>query len=278
MKPFRRPALALALLIGALSYLPGCEQPSSSAPASPEPETPDVSDSIAPDDVSALPEPKLIQIDLSDAEELHAPGEAAAPLKLTILSETDNGIDGAEAWYARENLSLPMIGTFWDHFYDEHYEYLWDGSGLYLYDRETGAPLYVLEYPTDRWYINGNNALLKDGVFYGVRLLNGYAQPDSCYLFAYDLEQEKLLWRSADQTCNSMNFLVVGDVILCGYGFTDEPDYLYQIDLHTGAVLDSLPLKKMPDLLAERDGKLYVHTYSYDYIIAMEPQAEAANG
>ena len=43
--------------------------------------------------------------------------------------------------------------------------------------------------------------------------MNGYAQPDTCFMFAYDLENEKLLWRSADQTYNSMNFLVKGEVI-----------------------------------------------------------------
>lgn len=74
--------------------------------------------------------------------------------------------------------------------------------------------------------------------------MNGYAQPDTCFMFAYDLENEKLLWRSADQTYNSMNFLVKGDVIFCGYGFTAEDDYLYQLDKNTGGVIDRLPLKR----------------------------------
>ena len=64
-----------------------------------------------------------------------------------------------------------------------------------------------------------------------------------------------------------MNFLVKGDVIFCGYGFTAEDDYLYQLDKNTGEVIDRLPLKKMPDLMAEKDDRLYVHTYSYDYVI-----------
>ena len=64
-----------------------------------------------------------------------------------------------------------------------------------------------------------------------------------------------------------MNFLVKGDVIFCGYGFTAEDDYLYQLDKNTGEVIDRLPLKKIPDLMAEKDDRLYVHTYSYDYVI-----------
>ena len=216
-------------------------------------------------------EPKYITIDLSGVKETHIEGEAVEPLKLQIISEEYNNIDWANDWYERENLSLPMIGNEWNHFYDDTYEYLWADDELYIFDRQISNSdthcLYVLQYPTDKWYINGNNAWLKDGIFYGASVTNGYAGPDSCFMFAYDLEQDKLLWRSADQSYNSMNFVVKGDVILCGYGFTAEDDYLYQINRNTGEILDRLELKKMPDLLAEQDGKLYVHTYSYDYVI-----------
>lgn len=216
-------------------------------------------------------EPKYITIDLSGIKETHIEGEAVEPLKLQVISEEYNNIDWANDWYERENLSLPMIGNEWNHFYDDTYEYLWADDELYIFDRQISDSdthcLYVLQYPTDKWYINGNNAWLKDGIFYGASVTNGYAEPDSCFMFAYDLEQDKLLWRSADQSYNSMNFVVKGDVILCGYGFTAEDDYLYQINRNTGEILDRLELKKMPDLLVEQDGKLYVHTYSYDYVI-----------
>lgn len=219
-------------------------------------------------------EPQYITIDLSGVKETHIEGEAVEPLKLQIISEEYNNIDWANDWYERGNLSLPMIGNEWNHFYDDTYEYLWADDELYIFDRQISNSdthcLYVLQYPTDKWYINGNNAWLKDGIFYGASVTNGYAEPDSCFMFAYDLEQDKLLWRSADQSYNSMNFVVKGDVILCGYGFTAEDDYLYQINRNTGEILDRLELKKMPDLLVEQDGKLYVHTYSYDYVIDMQ--------
>ena len=225
----------------------------------------------APEEEEIAVEPKYITIDLSGIKETHIEGEAVEPLKLQVISEEYNNIDLANDWYERENLSLPMIGNEWNHFYDDTYEYLWADDELYIFDRQILDSdthcLYVLQYPTDKWYINGNNAWLKDGIFYGASVTNGYAEPDSCFMFAYDLEQDKLLWRSADQSYNSMNFVVKGDVILCGYGFTAEDDYLYQINRNTGEILDRLELKKMPDLLVEQDGKLYVHTYSYDYVI-----------
>lgn len=219
---------------------------------------------------SSESETKYITIDLSTVKETHPTSDAAASFDLKIVSEEENGIDFANEWYDSKGLSLPMIGTDWNNFYDDNYQYLWSGEELYIFENGTGNCLYVLTYPTDKWYINGNNACLKDGIFYGASVTNGYAQPDTCFMFAYDLENNKLLWRSADQTCNSMNFIVKDNVIICGYGFTSEDDYLYQLNLHTGEVLSRLKLKKQPDLLVYQDNTLYVHTYSYNYTIEIE--------
>ena len=219
---------------------------------------------------SSESETKYITIDLSTVKETHPTSDAAASFDLKIVSEEENGIDFANEWYDSKGLSLPMIGTDWNNFYDDNYQYLWSGEELYIFENGTGNCLYVLTYPTDKWYINGNNACLKDGIFYGASVTNGYAQPDTCFMFAYDLENNKLLWRSADQTCNSMNFIVKDNVIICGYGFTSEDDYLYQLNLHTGEVLSRLTLKKQPDLLVYQDNTLYVHTYSYNYTIEIE--------
>lgn len=219
---------------------------------------------------SSESETKYITIDLSTVKETHSTSDAAAPFDLKIVSEEENGIDFANEWYDSKGLSLPMTGTDWNSFYDDNYQYLWSGEDLYIFENGTGNCLYVLTYPTDKWYINGNNACLRDGIFYGASVTNGYAQPDTCFMFAYDLEDNKLLWRSADQTYNSMNFIIKDNVIICGYGFTSEDDYLYQRDLHTGEILSSLKLKKQPDLLVYQDHMLYVHTYSYNYTIEIE--------
>ena len=219
---------------------------------------------------SSESETKYITIDLSTVKETHPASDASASFDLKIVSEEENGIDFANEWYDSKGLSLPMIGTDWNNFYDDNYQYLWSGEDLYIFENGTGNCLYVLTYPTDKWYINGNNACLRDGIFYGASVTNGYAQPDTCFMFAYDLEDNKLLWRSADQTYNSMNFILKDNVILCGYGFTSEDDYLYQLDLHTGEILSRLKLKKQPDLLVYQDHMLYVHTYSYNYTIEIE--------
>ena len=142
---------------------------------------------------SSESETKYITIDLSTVKETHPTSDAAASFDLKIVSEEENGIDFANEWYDSKGLSLPMIGTDWNNFYDDNYQYLWSGEELYIFENGTGNCLYVLTYPTDKWYINGNNACLKDGIFYGASVTNGYAQPDTCFMFAYDLENDKLL-------------------------------------------------------------------------------------
>ena len=137
-------------------------------------------DEVEEAEVAETVEPKYITIDFTGVTETHAEGDSVTPLKWNILSEEDNGIDFADEWYVSENLSLPMIGTDWNSFSDENYEYLWEGEDLYIYENGTGNCLYVLHYPTDKWYVNGNNAYLKDGIFYGASVANGYAQPNTC--------------------------------------------------------------------------------------------------
>ena len=163
-----------------------------------------------------------------------------------------------------------MLDDTWREFYDNNYKYVWTGDNvLMIYDTHDFL-LYEITVPTDSWYINGNNACLKDGILYAGSVLNGYATPNTCFMFAYDIINDKLIWRSQDQTYNSMNFVVKDDVIICGYGFTEEKDYIYQLDMNTGKVLGKTELEKMPDLMVEQDGKLYVHTYSYDYVFEIQ--------
>lgn len=213
---------------------------------------------------------RSVTIDLSDVKETYAEGDAVTPLNLKIVSEEDNGITWAEDWYYEKDLSLPMIEDECNHFYDDTYEYMWINESLEIYEKESGKHIYSVKYESCPWFVSWNNAYLKDGILYGASVIDGYADPDTCFMFAYDINNEKLLWRSADQSYNTMNFIVKDDIIICGYGFTAEKDYLYQINMNTGEIIDEIELKKKPDLLVEQDGKIYVHTYSYDYVIELE--------
>lgn len=237
-------------------------------------------------------EPIYRYINFAEVDEIMAStGKEAHPIDFSLVSEQGNGISDIEPWLEKNALSLPMIDSFLDPymapredapvvadsfyvydtaFYDENYIYHWSPTVLDIFERETCKLLYSISYESDRWYLMGNCAYLRDGILYIGSLYNGYAMPNTCFLMAYDIANDEVLWRSEDQTFNTMNFIVKDDVIISGYGFTDEGDYIYQIDMNTGNVISKTELSKKPDMLVEKDGQLYVHTYSIDYVFDMK--------
>ena len=251
--------------------------------------TPEAIVTLEPVETSEPPKERFI--DFSKINVSFAESESVvSPLTLTVVSEKENNVSEISDWISESQLSLPMLGEGWTHlmtpeekapivssemtlygtsFYDDNYLYNWTSTGLNIYDRNSCQLLYAISYQMDQWYLMGNCAYLRDGILYIGYLYNGYAMPGTCYLLAYDIENEKVLWRSEDQTYNTMNFIVKEDIIICGYGFTAEKDYIYQIDRNTGKVISKTELQKMPELLVEKDGQLYVHTYSYDYVLDM---------
>lgn len=240
-------------------------------------------------------DPVFAVIDQNGLDAFFADTDAeATPFSLSLVSESGNSISDPVDWFSQNQLYLPMVNGplsesarqisenpaldygFWEQrstntvFFDDIYVYEWSPEEIRIYDFDSAELLYQVQISSDQWYLMGNCACVRDGVLYACSVFNGYAMPGTCYLTAYDLANGKVLWRSEDQTCNSMNFILKDDVIFCGYGFTAEPDYIYQISARTGKVLSRTPVLKMPDLFAEKDGKLYVHTYSYDYIFQIE--------
>jgi hypothetical protein len=57
--------------------------------------------------------------------------------------------------------------------------------------------------------------------------------------------------------------------LICGYGFTAEPDFLYVLERATGKTVSKVPLKSGPDFLIEKDGELFVRTYDTDYVFTV---------
>ncbi len=198
--------------------------------------------------------------------------QEAAPIVLTVLSEENNNISQASDWMEDNGLSLTeSYGNYAGRsFYDDTYYYNITENQICIYDRVSEQLLYEISFQQSIGDFYGNWASLDNGILYLERYYNGYASPDTCYLMAMEADTGNILWRSEDQTCNSRNFIVKEDVIICGYGFTAEPDYIYQIDKKTGRVVSRTDLAKMADYLIEKDGKLYAHTYDRDYVFSMK--------
>ena len=65
---------------------------------------------------------------------------------------------------------------------------------------------------------------------------------------------------------NAANFELVGDYLVTGYGFTQEPDFLFLLRRRDGAAVEKIPLKSAPDYIIRRGDRLYVRTYNTNYI------------
>ncbi len=90
------------------------------------------------------------------------------------------------------------------------------------------------------------------------------------YLNALEPKTGKLRWRSRPLVCNSGNFVVMGDAVISGYGFTAEKDFLYVLDRRTGAVAQTVPVRSGPEWLILKEGKLFVRTYDTDYVFRLQ--------
>jgi hypothetical protein len=83
----------------------------------------------------------------------------------------------------------------------------------------------------------------------------------NAYVSAIDLDTSRLRWRSRALVANARTFVVAGDLIVSGYGFTAERDFLYLLDRRTGRVLDRLEVPSAPDVIKLRGNRLHVRTY-----------------
>lgn len=151
---------------------------------------------------------------------------------------------------------------------------------LYAYDFSNYA------YPPERATLSRFGTPLEaDDVFEGItwaaqvgrtlyvsHAYGGYAAHSkgmNGYLTAIDLDTNMLQWRSAPLSSNSREFVIVGDVIVSGYGFTAEPDFLFLIDARTGQTVQRVDVRTAPGDIVEKGGELFVHCYDIDYTFHM---------
>jgi hypothetical protein len=118
-----------------------------------------------------------------------------------------------------------------------------------------------------------SNAHLVGDILYFDCNYNGYAsiaRKKTGYLVALDVKAGKVLWTTQALRANYPGFLVYKEVVISGYGFTEEPDFLYLFNRYTGKQLQEVKLRTAHDFLIPKDGKLYVRTYDHDYLFPIE--------
>ncbi len=90
------------------------------------------------------------------------------------------------------------------------------------------------------------------------------------YISCINLIDKSVVWTTKPLTCNSVNFEIVDEVIISGYGFTDEDDFILTVDIRTGEVLKKLPLRFMATYIIRKDNLLYVRSYAKDYVFELK--------
>ena len=83
-------------------------------------------------------------------------------------------------------------------------------------------------------------------------------------LVCLDPVAQRVLWRTPNLVSNNV-FILHGPLIICGYGFTQEADFLYLVKSDTGEVISQTSLATAHDYLAVRDNTLYATTYNQLY-------------
>jgi hypothetical protein len=131
------------------------------------------------------------------------------------------------------------------------------------------------DVPADREFVTQAThwADERDGVLYVSHGHSTYAASSgglNAYVTALDPVSGRVRWRSRPLVCNSRTFEVVGSSIVCGYGFTAEPDYVYVLDRFTGAVTGRYKVKSAPSYLIRKDGRLFVRCYDADCVFDLD--------
>ena len=197
------------------------------------------------------------------------------PFELKVIEETANEIIDTEEWFSENDLRYGVVNP------DEEYHCIaeWGSPIVTVYKGEQCvAELEFTEYMYSPDYVEKDkdfiqeevhDAKIKDGILYvsTFHYTYAYSAPSNAYITAINLEDYSVIWKSQPLVCNSLNFDIVDDVIFCGYGFTEEDDYLYQLDRNTGCVLDAYKLLSKPDYIIYKEGKLYVRTYNTNYVM-----------
>lgn len=207
---------------------------------------------------------------------------AAKHITLTETSKDKSDWLNTDVWREKNGFDTAFLSYGDGNYYyapGDGGEYGYEYTTLFLYDYQTNELLHTYDLsglcngPDSEenreshahQYIHWAKAM--DGVLYVSLGHNGYASEESWsnYMAAIDMATDTVLWRSEPLVSNAMNFQIVDDTIICGYGFTAEPDYLYLLDKNTGEKVDQIKLESGPEQFEIKDDTLYVATYNTAY-------------
>ncbi len=90
------------------------------------------------------------------------------------------------------------------------------------------------------------------------------------YITVIDLNTLEIILRSRSLDSDNRNSLLLDDVIIMGYGFSNEEDSLYVLDRYTGEIVQSVRVPTSPDYLFSHGNSVYVRCYSSDCLFLLK--------
>ena len=200
---------------------------------------------------------------------------------LEKLTEGKNNITDTEKWF--EDNELETIDS--NVIEDEQYRYELEGDDgsskylLHIYDKVSGNYLKTLDFSEYRyaseykeedydfieqriWWVQSVGDILYVSISH-----NTYKEscPNHGYIVAIDLNDAGVIWKTGPCITNSRNFAIIDKTIVCGYGFTDEPDYINLVNIDDGTLREQIDINSKADYIICKDDILYVRTYNTDY-------------
>ncbi|MEJ6571401.1 MAG: hypothetical protein QNL01_06040 [Akkermansiaceae bacterium] len=88
-------------------------------------------------------------------------------------------------------------------------------------------------------------------------------------IFAVDLKSNLLKWASPKKVCKGQ-FAVVAGSVVCGYGFTGEPDAITVWDRFSGDLIQTIKLKTAANWIIQKKAKIYIRCYNTDEVFRIE--------
>jgi hypothetical protein len=156
-----------------------------------------------------------------------------------------------------------------------------EGRYLLAIDPATGRGLFSFDFSLYEWprsfarpekefvQMATTWAQVEGNILYVAHAHRTYAKSSdgfNAYISAIDVAANRIVWRSQPLVSNADNFVIKGDAVITGYGFTNEKDMLYVLNKADGRVVQQVPLKSGPSTLAMKDNVLHVRTYDTDYV------------
>lgn len=148
---------------------------------------------------------------------------------------------------------------------------------MFITDTENSESPEIIDFSSfmmfNNWKLVLRWAVVENGILYVSTNHNTYSSSTNGingFITAINLETKEIIWRSQPLVSNAENFIIHGDYIVSGYGFTNEKDYVYVLNKYTGEVMKKQSVSSGPDYIVEKDGLIYVRTYNTDYIFELK--------